>query len=265
MTEVQGQRVSDLEAAPFDLAPRTEDSGSAALCLHGLTGTPYEVRSVGEALAEAGLRAVGPRLAGHGDTPETLAATTQGEWVEGVRRAYEKIAAASDQVFVVGLSLGGLLSLDLAAHAPVAGVVAIGTPLALRRPIPQLVPWVKRIMPMLPKRGGSDIRDPQARSRHPGFRVMPLWSVHELVRLQAKVIRSLGQITAPALIAHGVHDHTANPADAERIYQEIGSQERELLWLERSGHVVPVDYDGALLASRIVEFVIQNLSRPLSS
>jgi carboxylesterase len=36
----------------------------AALCLHGLTGTPYQVRPIGEALAAAGIAAIGPALPG---------------------------------------------------------------------------------------------------------------------------------------------------------------------------------------------------------
>ena len=244
--------------SPFDLLPGA-GGRAAALCLHGLTGTPYEVRPIAEALADAGIRAFGPRLAGHGGTPERLAETPYTAWVEGVRQHYAALAAEADRVFVVGLSLGGLLSLDLAAEADVAGVVSIGAPLALSWPIPQAVPIVKYLMPMLPKRSGSDIRDPAARARHPGLPTMPLKSVHELVRLQRSLSSYLGQITAPALIAHGVHDHTARPADAQKIFDRIGSEDKELLWLENSAHVVPVDYDGPDLAERVAAFIAARL------
>ena len=55
---------------------------AAALCLHGLTGTPYEVRSLAEAISARGIRAVGPALPGHSETPERLAATTHTDWLE---------------------------------------------------------------------------------------------------------------------------------------------------------------------------------------
>jgi esterase/lipase len=60
----------------------------------------------------------------------------------------------------------------------------------------------------------------------------------------------------PALIAHGALDRTANPADATYIHDLIASADRALLMLEDSGHVVPVDRDGARLADRVADFVV---------
>ena len=58
----------------FDLRPEAgEANGAAALCLHGLTGTPYEVRPVAEALFARGVRARGPWMAGHDKGVEELA------------------------------------------------------------------------------------------------------------------------------------------------------------------------------------------------
>ena len=127
-------------------------------------------------------------------------------------------------------------------------------PLALKKPIPQLVGFVKHFVKMLGKSEGSDIQDPAARTRHPGYKRMPLNSVHELVHLQKKVRRSLKLIEAPALIAHGRLDRTASPADAMRIYRGLASKEKEILYLEASGHVVSVDWDGPELARKATDF-----------
>jgi len=248
-----------VDPSPFDLVPEQARGSAAALCIHGLTGTPYEVRPLGEAIAEAGVRAVGVLLPGHNSSPEMLARTTCDDWVTAVREAHRRLAAEHDQVFVVGLSLGGLLGLLLASREPVAGVAAIGSPLRLALPIPLLVGVVKRFVPMLEKRLGSDIRDPEARVRHPGYRQMPLASVHELVRLQARVRGALPSVTAPALIAHGAHDRTARPADARRIHDALGSRDRTLLMLEQSAHVVPVDHDGPRLAEAVAAFVSERV------
>jgi carboxylesterase len=244
--------VREPDAAPFEFA----GSGrAAALCLHGLTGTPYEVRSIGEALAAAGIAASGPALPGHNATPEELARVEHGEWLEAARAGIARLRARHARVFAVGLSMGGLVSLALAAEARVDAAVVIGVPLRLRAAAVRLVPVAKHFVRFLPKSGGSDIRDAAARARHPSYDRMPLGAVHELLRLQRHVRSCLPRVAAPLLVAHGARDRTAHPDDALEILARVGSSEREHLRLEASGHVVPVDHDGPLLAARSVEFL----------
>ncbi|MFQ5418265.1 MAG: alpha/beta hydrolase [Myxococcota bacterium] len=231
------------------------DGPAAVLCLHGLTGTPYEVRPLGEALSRQGLRAVGPVLPGHNATPEQLARTRHTDWLDAASGELRALRARHERVCVLGLSMGALLSLVLASEHPVAGVVSIAAPLRLRHPIMRLIPVLKVVLPMWKKRGGPDIRDDAARARHPGYDRMPLRSVHELQRLQQRVRAGLSDITAPILVAHGARDRTANPADAEVIHASVSSSERELCVFEESAHVLPVDVDGPRLAEAVCKFV----------
>ena len=243
-----------MDASPFDLSGQG-DADAAALCVHGLTGTPYEVRPLAAAIAQRGIRALGLLLPGHGTSPEELARLRYSDWVDAVHEEYRALLAQHNRVFVVGLSLGGVLCLDLASRERPDAIAVVGTPLRLRTPVRQLVPLAKHLMPMLEKREGSDIRDPEARARHPGYPRMPLASVHELVRLQRRVTAGLGRIRAPVLVAHGAHDRTADPRDAERILQGLGSARKEHKVYPDSGHVVPVDYDGERLAAAIADFL----------
>lgn len=246
-----------VDPGPFDLftGGEPEEANAAALCLHGLTGTPYEVRSLGEALQLRGIRARGPLLPGHNSTPEALVRVPRGAWLGAVRDEYRRLREQHEQVFVVGLSLGGVLALALAQEEPVDALVVVGTPLALRQPIPLLIPLLKHVMPFHRKRNGSDIRDDEARSRHPSYDRMPLASVHELVLLQREVRSRLSEVRSPILVAHGAHDATANPRDAARIHGAVGSEHKELHVFEQSGHIVPVDHDAAALAEAVVSFL----------
>ena len=246
--------VPALDAGPFDLGGRGE-GGDAALCLHGLTGTPYEVRPIGEALAANGVRAVGPLLPGHGGAHEALARVGHEEWADAVDLAHSRLAQRHERVFVVGLSLGGLLSLWLAARVEVDALVVIAAPLHLRTRLASLVPIAKRVWPVMPKRRGSDIRDAIARARHPSMAALPMASVHHLMVLQRRVRASLARVRAPILVAHGLLDASVDPADARQIAGEVSSPERELLFLPNSGHVVPVDHDGPELARATVDFL----------
>jgi len=240
------------DPSPFDLPGAGQ---AAALCLHGLSGTPYEVRPLGEGLAARGIRALGPALPGHNETPAALAATSHRDWLEAALQHVRDLRREHERVFAVGLSMGGLLSLALAAEDAVDALVVVGVPLSLRQPLPIVLPVLRRVVPFPRKGGGSDIRDPEARRRHPSYSVMPLASVCELQRLQRQVRAGLGRVRVPALVAHGAHDRTARPSDAERIHAGIGSAERHLLVLADSGHVVPVDRDGPRLVRAAAEFL----------
>ena len=241
-----------VDTAPFDLAG---SSRAAALCLHGLTGTPYEVRPLGEALSQAGICAVGPVLPGHNETPQSLARVRYQQWLEAARVQLRGLRDRHEVVFVVGLSMGGLLSLALASEERVDGAVTVGTPLRLSQPLATFMPLLKYLVPFPRKREGSNICDPAARRRHPSYEVMPLAAVRQLQHLQRLVRGALGRVTAPLLVAHGAHDATADPADSKEIFDRVGSREREHLILENSAHVVSVDYDGPRLAAAIVDFL----------
>ncbi|MCG8592242.1 MAG: alpha/beta fold hydrolase [Proteobacteria bacterium] len=246
-----------VDPSPFDLG---SGEAGAVLCLHGLTGTPYEVRPLGEALAARGLRAFGPMLPGH-ESAQVLSKLPYTAWLDAVREHFDALQAEHAPVSVVGLSLGGLLTLALAAEAKPAAVAVIGTPLRFPGWMNTLIPVAKLVRPLLPKAGGSDIQEAAARRRHPGLPVMPLTSVHELMRLQKIVQARLGEIRCPLLAAHGAHDRTARKSCLDAILSGVASTRKRRLWLENSGHVVPVDYDGPRLAAEVADFLAAETGR----
>src|SRR5712692_3545910 len=119
-------------AAPFSLG----EGDDACLLLHGLTGAPAEVRPVGEALARAGFRAVGPLLPGHGTSPQDLEAVTRSDMLDAAREALLSLRGAR-RVYLCGLSMGALLAVRLAAKGVVRQGVAPVSALA-RRPAARL-------------------------------------------------------------------------------------------------------------------------------
>lgn len=242
-----------VDTSPYDLGQR--DTATAVLCLHGLSGTPYEVRPVAEQLAAMGIRAVGIALPGHNTSPEDLARTSRSQWVDAAAEAVAELRSAHDRVAIVGVSMGGVVSLEIAARAYVDAIVTIGSPLELDAPVRWGVPFLKHLKPMLEKKGGSDIRSAAARERHPGYKVMPLAAVHELIRLQREVVPRLGRVEVPILVAHGAHDRTAHPRNAQVIHDGVASEVRELVVYDQSAHVVPVDHDGQALAERAAAFL----------
>jgi carboxylesterase len=223
------------------------------LCLHGLTGTPWEVRPPAEALAAAGFACYGPVLPGHGTTPEQLAETSGDRWVEGALAAYDRLSERHERVYVLGLSMGGVLALSVASRRPVAGLAVLAAPLQLgwvsRTGAQLLHRWV-RFLPKTPA-----IADPEARAVHPGYDRMPLPAVVELVRLGRRVTGELDDVSAPLLLVYSRSDPTVPGENAERIQSGVGSRDCEVHWLSRSAHVLPVDLERVELAERVTRFV----------
>ncbi|HEY0714774.1 MAG TPA: alpha/beta fold hydrolase, partial [Polyangia bacterium] len=107
----------------------------AVLCLHGFTGTPFEVRPLAEALAAQGFTTLAPVLAGHGGTVDDLAETTHVEWLASAETALQALSreVGGAPIMVAGFSLGGLLALRLARLHPtsVAALAVMAAPLRL--------------------------------------------------------------------------------------------------------------------------------------
>ena len=258
---------SDDDPDPANPAADTSEfflpgAGVSALLIHGLSGTPFEMRYLGERLAVAGVRVCGVRLAGHAGTAEELGVATRAQWYENAVEGFERLHRFGDPVAVVGLSMGALLAVRLAADQgeAVAGVAMLSPafflPLWMRGPLKALTalgPLADRIY----LRGkGSDIHDSAARSVHPSARLMPLGAVLELLNLSAEVRPRLGRVAQPALVIHGRRDHTCPMRrNVDFVMSRLGSKQKRAVILEESFHVITVDSEKDRVASEVTNFV----------
>ncbi len=243
----------------------------AALCLHGFTGTPFEVRPLAEALAGQGWTTSAPQLAGHCGTVEELSATLHPDWLASAHTALVRLQKESGgaKVAVAGFSLGGLLALRLARLYPesVAALAIMAAPLRLAplevaglKALGKLPRILQRgFLRALPKARGYDVVDSEMAARNPSLPVMPLDGVRSLLELGDLVRQDLPAITAPILVAHGSRDHTVPFEDSLELCGTIGSPVVERLWLERSGHLLLIDLERRTLIDAITRFFAQHV------
>jgi carboxylesterase len=241
------------DGSAFRLGEARGGAAPAVLCVHGLTGTPYEVRPPAEALAEAGFFCEGPLLPGHGTDVTELASTPRGAWIDAMVSAHDALAARHERVYVLGLSLGGVLALALAQRRPLAGAVVMAAPLRLSGLVRSAVPVLARVLRALPKRPA--ILDDEARARHPGYDRMPLSAVNELLRLSREVEAALDRVAAPVQLIYSRRDPTVPAFNAGLVLRGLPPGEHELHWLEDSAHVLPVDRERELVSRRVVDFL----------
>lgn len=245
---------------------------NAALCLHGFTGTPFEVRLLAEALAAQGHTTLAPVLAGHCGTIDDLAVTGHPDWLGSAEDGLIKLHAETGApVLVAGFSLGGLLALRLARLHPekVAALAIMAAPLRLGplealgvRAI-ALLPRLLRKGPLyaLPKSRGFDVVDEAMAAKNPSLAAMPLHGVLSLLELGKLVRQDLPSITTPVLVAHGAHDRTVPFEDSLELCGTIGSRVVERLWLERSGHLLAIDVERHTLIDAVTRFFERQLQQ----
>jgi carboxylesterase len=220
------------------------------------------MRPLADALAARGFATRAPRLPGHGTDPDDLARTRAADWVAAAEAGLDALRRDVPLVAVIGMSMGALLALDLAARHPtaVSALVCCGTPLRVPRltwlPFAVRVPGMARRLAVIPKRDGApDIADPEMRAASRSYRVMPLAAVLELIALQRGVREALDRVTQPALLLHGRHDRSVPLANLALLRARLGSRVIETHVMERSGHVITLDYDRTEVGRLAADFL----------
>lgn len=228
------------------------------LLVHGFTGSPSEMRLLGEFLHKRGYTILGPRLAGHGTSVEEMAGTAWPHWYSAVEDGYHMLRAMCREVSVVGLSMGGLLSLKLAAEYPVTRVVSLSTPIFIADKRLPLLPVYRLLRRYVPKRRRKLAVDD---IYNVGYDYTPLSSLKSLLALIRHVDKLLPQVVAPALIMQSRVEHTVRPESAKHIYDRLGSKDKQLIWLGRSGHIITLDVERDKVFTAVAELLANGEER----
>ncbi len=242
---------------PMNIMPGAEpwshDGGEAGmLCIHGFTGNPSSMRGIAEAAAAAGFSVELPRLPGHGTTVEDMMTTGWSDWSSAAEAAYQQLRARCSHVVVGGLSMGGALTLWLAAeHPEIDGIVCIN-------PAAQAQPELAELAKGMIADGtttldgvGSDIADPDVTES--AYVLTPLAPLVSLLDALADLQERYGATKVPMLLMNSPQDHVVDPLQAEFLAATWGGPLERIL-LDRSFHVATVDYDRELVEKSAIEF-----------
>lgn len=242
--------------------PFASDGGRiGALLVHGFTGTPQSMRPWAEHLAAAGLTVRLPRLPGHGTTWREANLTRWPDWYGEAERAFDDLRRRCDTVFVMGLSMGGTLSLRLAEEraGEVAGLVLVNPSLLTQARLAPLAPWLQWVMPSA-KAVGNDVKAPGVVEL--AYDRTPVRAFVSLRKLWAMTVADLGRIEAPILLFRSAEDHVVEPASARLLKAQVNAPVEEVL-LEDSYHVATLDNEKERIFEGSLDFVRQHAGAPL--
>lgn len=259
-------------------AARPRDGSVGILLLHGLAGTPAELRFLQNRLASNGYDVSTPVLPGLAGNTDISGLSTWQDWVVEARKAYNAMAAVHDRVYVGGLSAGALLALKIAAEKPanLAGTMLFAPTL---RPNGWSIPWTFKLFYLVHARWCArlfnfeermpfGIKDDRIRSlvltalqsEHSSdiFRINGV-KVLEMLRLSRSVIRDLPQISHPSIIFHPRDDDQSDLDNSAELQRKMAGRV-ELCVLDDSYHVVTLDRQRSYVADRTLSFIERDVA-----
>jgi carboxylesterase len=261
--------------APKDQSYRVAGNNVGVLLIHGLCGTPSEMRYVANCLARQGYTVLCPQLAGHCGTAEEMKAATWQDWYRSAEAALAELRKTCDTVIVGGLSTGALLSLLLAAEHPkdVQGLALLAPTLWVNG---WNVPWYMRLFKLLPSRGLANLINLPDRYPHgikcervrkffadalfggdqekAGLPHTPGGAALEHRQLGKVVKAKLATIEQPALILHPREDDLADINNSWYL-QRVMKGIVEIVALNDSYHNVTIDRQRQVVVDRVKDFV----------
>jgi carboxylesterase len=242
------------------------------LLIHGLTGTPTEMRFVGNGLHRAGFSVLGMQLAGHCGDEADLLATGWRDWYASVVEAADRLRGQVDRLFVAGLSMGAVLALKLAIDRPheVAGLGLYGTTFfhdgwatpafgRLAFLLPPAIAFGIGRHRIFAETEPYGIKDERIRNRVVGAMLsgdsqaaglagFPWPSLAQFQSLSLHVRNRLGRVRAPCFIAHSSDDDIASLRNVRVVERGVRAPVETLL-LDDSYHMVTVDRE----RSKVIE------------
>lgn len=213
---------------------REGSNGEAVVLVHGFTGHPGHFTFMAAALNEAGFTAVAPRLRGHGTTPDDLASATAADWMEDVVQAAAEVAGHR-RVHLVGLSMGGLLSILAARPTAASSITTINTPVVVRQAQIYAAPLARHVIRRAPLDTSAEALDEEARSYWAPYEWVAVSAVAELQRLMLRAPREARRLRRPALVIQSLADEAVHPSSAIVLGRALGPTAR-VEWMESSIH-----------------------------
>lgn len=208
------------------------------LLIHGFTGTPKEMRMLGDSLSQEKYTVLAPRLAGHATSVEDITRSHWEDWVASVEDGLNLLKGCTDRQTIMGLSMGGVLALIAAARFTFSGVVTFSAPSSLPGdPRAKYLPFLKYFIHKVSK-GEPDWQNLEAAKDHVDYPYYPTPAIVELKELIEVMRAELSDITVPALFVQSRQDRGIPSESLDTLYDSVSSIDKTKFWVEKSGHVI---------------------------
>ena len=237
------------------------------LILHGFTASRATVEVIVPRAEALGLPWRLPQLRGHWTKPEDLVGVTYADLLADAGAALDELRGSTPRVAIVGLSVGGLLALNLAVDRPadVESLAVLAPALRYVHPLAGFSTLLARVIKTWAGDPASGFADTSLAGRSGNYASFPTATFVSIYRAGRQLEARLPQISAPLLVIGARHDKTVQPRCSQIVYERASSAQKELVWFERSGHELLLDCEADAVADRVGLFLKQRIGAAIAS
>ncbi|TQS76424.1 alpha/beta fold hydrolase [Ornithinibacillus gellani] len=224
------------------------------LVIHGYTGGPYELKPLTEYLKEHTNWEINtPTLPGHGEKL-ALEGTTHDKWITAAEKSLQQMKKKYDQIYLIGFSMGGMIAVYLAAKYKVDKLVLLATAgkyLSFKQISLDLGQVIMDAFKGTLKENKLFMHYKKK------LRSVPMKANIEFLKLLKFTRKYLKNVESPVLIAQGHMDGMVPYRTAYYLEKEIPSQKKEVVFFERSRHLICLGSDKDTLNTMVYQFLSQ--------
>jgi carboxylesterase len=245
-SETSLSRLMDPDAAPINI---DKGSSKAILFVHGFPSTPKTFKFVTPIAEQAGYDVYVPLLPGFGTTHEDFIQTRFSQWYAFLSDFYREKRKRYSKLYIVGLSMGGALTLKLAEDfsgtdlAPDA-VSVNAAPVSLRFPRKGPVRgtslfFIRTLGWMVTHQGGKSDKWKKMEDGHNdwiGYQGQFPRQVYSLKMGVDRIRRDLKKITVPVIAFQAPTDTTVDFSNLSYIENRISSKIKSFNRLDYKGY-----------------------------
>jgi carboxylesterase len=225
------------------------------LCIHGFTGSPYEVEPLVKYLKDQTdwILSV-PTLPGHGETL-SLKGVRYHQWIECAEAELKILLQKCDTVYIIGFSMGGLIASFLASKYPIDKLVLLSAAAYYINP-KQLASDMKMIIQdsLIGNLANNELFLRYKRK----IKETPIAATIQFRKLVSFIRPILPQVNVPTLIAQGESDGIVPPKSAEYLYHTISAQQKRITYIKHSKHLICYCEEKEALFSQVMDFLTNN-------
>ena len=233
------------------------ESNIGIYLIHGFSSTTYELKLLAEILAHKGHHVVLNNLPGHGTNIDDCNQYQYNDWLDYSKIEFAKLCSSCDEVFIIGCSMGAVISLYLASIFPVSGIIVGGTVLKFKLFFNTY--YLNTMLCHILKKREKKLTFPKEirdTIEFYGYNQYPLIALNEFRKMNNMVLKKLKDIKCPILMIHSNNDKVSIKENVDVIVSNIASDKQEILELEYAHHnMFDTNQDTPIINKKIINFI----------